>query len=95
MLRTSFRKNRDERLDTIAPSGGSTSQANIVIVIFKSVPTSVPKIFFIYKVGNLPEDNYMIFNAFIWSGRKDLNLRPLAPHASTLPGCATPRVGWG
>ncbi len=26
-----------------------------------------------------------------WSGRKDLNLRPLAPHASTLPGCATPR----
>lgn len=28
-----------------------------------------------------------------WSGRKDLNLRPLAPHASTLPGCATPREG--
>ena len=28
---------------------------------------------------------------FNWSGRKDLNLRPLAPHASTLPGCATPR----
>ncbi len=27
----------------------------------------------------------------IWSGRKDLNLRPLAPHASALPGCATPR----
>ena len=27
-----------------------------------------------------------------WSGRKDLNLRPLAPHASTLPGCATPRL---
>ena len=27
----------------------------------------------------------------IWSGREDLNLRPLAPHASTLPGCATPR----
>jgi hypothetical protein len=28
-----------------------------------------------------------------WSGREDLNLRPLAPHASTLPGCATPRTG--
>src|SRR6185295_4725748 len=30
---------------------------------------------------------YMIF----WSGRADLNGRPLAPQASTLPGCATPR----
>ena len=27
----------------------------------------------------------------IWSGRADLNGRPLAPQASTLPGCATPR----
>ena len=26
-----------------------------------------------------------------WSGRQDLNLRHLAPHASALPGCATPR----
>ena len=26
-----------------------------------------------------------------WSGREDLNLRPHAPHACTLPGCATPR----
>ncbi len=26
-----------------------------------------------------------------WSGRLDLNQRPLAPQASTLPGCATPR----
>jgi hypothetical protein len=26
-----------------------------------------------------------------WSGRQDLNLRPLAPHASALPGCATAR----
>jgi integrase len=29
--------------------------------------------------------------AFRWSGRQDLNLRPLAPQASALPGCATPR----
>src|SRR5712672_2452223 len=28
---------------------------------------------------------------FNWSGRQDSNLRPLAPHASALPGCATPR----
>ena len=26
-----------------------------------------------------------------WSGRLDLNQRPLAPEASALPGCATPR----
>ncbi len=25
------------------------------------------------------------------SGRRDLNPRPLAPHASALPGCATSR----
>ena len=29
--------------------------------------------------------------SLIWSGREDLNLRPPAPHAGTLPGCATPR----
>ena len=28
---------------------------------------------------------------FLISGRQDLNLRPLAPQASALPGCATPR----
>ena len=28
-----------------------------------------------------------------WSGRQDSNLRPHAPHACTLPGCATPRRG--
>ena len=28
-----------------------------------------------------------------WSGRKDLNLRPLRPERSALPGCATPRPG--
>jgi hypothetical protein len=27
-----------------------------------------------------------------WSGRKDLNLRPSAPKADALPGCATPRL---
>ena len=29
----------------------------------------------------------------IWSGREDLNLRPPAPKAGALPGCATPRLG--
>ena len=28
---------------------------------------------------------------FNWSGRQDLNLRPLRPERSALPGCATPR----
>ncbi len=26
------------------------------------------------------------------SGRPDLNRRPLEPHSSALPGCATPRM---
>ncbi|MDQ5904248.1 MAG: hypothetical protein QG672_1841 [Pseudomonadota bacterium] len=30
---------------------------------------------------------------YYWSGRRDSNSRPLAPHASALPGCATPRRG--
>ena len=30
-----------------------------------------------------------------WSGRPDLNRGPLAPHASTLPGCATSRDLYG
>ena len=29
---------------------------------------------------------------FYWSGREDSNLRPLAPHANALPGCATSRI---
>jgi len=33
--------------------------------------------------------------AFELSGRLDLNQRPLAPQASALPGCATPRVRQG
>ena len=28
---------------------------------------------------------------FFWSGWRDSNSRPLAPHASALPGCATSR----
>jgi hypothetical protein len=28
---------------------------------------------------------------YFWSGREDLNLRPLEPHSSALPDCATPR----
>ncbi len=27
-----------------------------------------------------------------WSGRQDLNLRPLAPQANALPDCATSRI---
>ena len=27
-----------------------------------------------------------------WSGRRDLNPRPLDPQSSALPGCATPRL---
>src|SRR5213078_3504907 len=33
----------------------------------------------------------LLTRCFHWSGRRDSNSRPLAPHASALPGCATPR----
>jgi hypothetical protein len=41
--------------------------------------------------GRDPIGNPMQIAAFRWSGRLDLNQRPLAPQASALPGCATPR----
>ena len=33
----------------------------------------------------------LILHLILWSGRRDSNSRPPAPHASALPGCATPR----
>ena len=33
----------------------------------------------------------LISLVYLWSGWRDSNSRPLAPHASALPGCATPR----
>ena len=30
-------------------------------------------------------------NIYLWSGRKDSNLRPPGPKPGALPGCATPR----
>ncbi len=48
--------------------------------LFEKTATNTPQK---VKVAQKPNE--------IWSGREDLNLRPLAPHASTLPGCATPR----
>jgi hypothetical protein len=38
---------------------------------------------YLYQLNRIKE--------YLWSGREDLNLRPLAPHASALPGCATSR----
>jgi hypothetical protein len=32
-----------------------------------------------------------IHRIILWSGRQDLNLRPLGPKPSALPNCATPR----
>jgi len=42
--------------------------------------------------GRDPIGNPMRIAAFRQSGRLDLNQRPLAPQASALPGCATPRM---
>ena len=40
------------------------------------------------KSFRLPRFVAVVLN---WSGREDLNLRPLEPHSSALPDCATPR----
>ena len=63
------------------PSGSSS-------VSVLSVRTEYPTI----RIVSSPQHSslctiYIVF----WSGRADLNGRPLAPQASTLPGCATPR----
>ena len=44
------------------------------------------------KKNSRVKEKQVIKPAF-WSGRQDSNLRPLAPHASALPGCATSRRG--
>src|SRR3989304_9521343 len=44
------------------------------------------------KTGYRPFRQYPVFVEKIWSGRPDLNRRPLAPKASALPGCATSRL---
>jgi hypothetical protein len=45
------------------------------------------------KFSPLPkkQNPQLSLRASCWSGRQDSNLRPLAPHASALPGCATSR----
>jgi hypothetical protein len=40
----------------------------------------------------IPPKNTVISDAYFSSGREDLNLRPLGPEPSALPGCATPRA---
>jgi hypothetical protein len=53
----------------------------------------------VWRNGLVPLPSYYPFTSLSlnlnllrnWSGRADLNGRPLAPQASTLPGCATPR----
>jgi hypothetical protein len=45
-----------------------------------------------HKKRELQEScNSLIYYCLFWSGREDLNLRPLEPHSSALPVCATPR----
>lgn len=39
-----------------------------------------------------PDVGYNVRIGSYQSGRDDLNVRPLEPHSSALPGCATPRT---
>src|SRR5438552_17608514 len=43
---------------------------------------------------SVPGDNSHLSRFYITSGRRDLNPRPLEPHSSALPSCATARMGW-
>ena len=43
------------------------------------------------KMARLDRSDWAVLIWKSWSGREDLNLRPLEPHSSALPGCATPR----
>ena len=46
---------------------------------------------FHYTLKPIPAANALTERK-VWSGREDLNLRPPAPKAGALPGCATPRL---
>jgi hypothetical protein len=54
--------------------------------VMRTVKYCDPSVFLIFCVSLSA-----CFYERYWSGRQDSNLRPLAPHASALPGCATPR----
>jgi uncharacterized protein YcfJ len=45
----------------------------------------------VYDTKQKAQSEDWAFCLILWSGRRDSNSRPLAPHASALPGCATPR----
>jgi hypothetical protein len=45
----------------------------------------------VHRIGSLVWKKDTGRASLVWSGREDLNLRPLRPERSALPGCATPR----
>ena len=47
------------------------------------------------KTKNHLQQCTVVSGSFSMSGRPDSNWRPLAPHASTLANCATPRYRCG
>lgn len=46
---------------------------------------------YIIKILRIDSKYALKYIFFRWSGREDLNLRPLDPEPSALPNCATPR----
>ena len=68
-------------------SGEPTSDAAPAPFAASLLPASAPA-----KTKALEfRGNRLELQGLLWSGRLDLNQRPLAPQASALPGCATPR----
>ena len=52
-------------------------------------PCELRKCYLSFQNKN-PRNTY-VSRILVWSGWEDSNLRPLEPHSSTLPSCATPR----
>ena len=89
-LRSSVAENQRDRgrVDSSALCDRCSAQtARRVFAASRAPPKAPPK----RPTGYAFRRNPLIFLAQCWSGRRDSNSRPLAPHASALPGCATPR----
>jgi hypothetical protein len=78
-------------IQRIARKGQSTYQAAYILAIGVCSATLLCEISSASKSGPWGDHRPNLDLLKYWSGRQDSNLRPLAPHASALPGCATPR----
>ena len=74
---------------TLAPEVLDSTSVNLSVQILwtKSIPAAQVVVPYAKK-----ERAFALSFVFSWSGRQDLNLRPLDPQSSALPNCATSRL---